>query len=48
MEDRDPIFTPDAQPEDNDRALRPQGLDECIGQAETRSKLKVFIPKEVT
>ena len=43
MEDRDPILTPDAQPEDNDRALRPQGLDEFIGQAEARSNLKVFI-----
>ena len=36
MEDRDPILTPDAQPEDNDRALRQQGLDEFIGQAEAR------------
>ena len=43
MEDRDPILTPDAQPDDNDRALRPQGLDEFIGQAEARSNLKVFI-----
>jgi|TARA_B110000037_G_scaffold219209_1_gene283878 Holliday junction DNA helicase RuvB len=30
-------------PEDNDRALRPQGLDEFIGQAEARANLKVFI-----
>ncbi|MFZ8867196.1 MAG: Holliday junction branch migration DNA helicase RuvB [Paracoccaceae bacterium] len=43
MEDRDPLLTPDAQPEDNDRALRPQGLGEFIGQAEARSNLKIFI-----
>jgi|TARA_B100001094_G_C18097911_1_gene754034 Holliday junction DNA helicase RuvB len=30
-------------PEDSDRALRPQGLDEFIGQAEARANLKVFI-----
>ena len=30
-------------PEDNDRALRPQALDEFIGQAEARANLKVFI-----
>jgi Holliday junction DNA helicase RuvB len=29
--------------EDTDRALRPQGLDEFIGQAEVRANLKVFI-----
>jgi Holliday junction DNA helicase RuvB len=31
------------QPEDADRALRPQNLDEFIGQAEARANLRVFI-----
>jgi len=39
----DPTLRPDPLPEDNDRALRPQGLDEFIGQAEARANLKVFI-----
>ncbi|MCK0169266.1 Holliday junction branch migration DNA helicase RuvB [Jannaschia sp. S6380] len=41
---RDPLLDP-ATPEDvpDDRALRPQTLDEFIGQAEARSNLKVFI-----
>jgi holliday junction DNA helicase RuvB len=39
----DPTLRPDPMPEDNDRALRPQGLDEFIGQAEARANLKVFI-----
>lgn len=43
----DPSLQPQQQPEDgpreNDRALRPQVLDEFIGQAEARSNLKVFI-----
>src|SRR5690554_5157123 len=39
----DPTLRPDRQPEDTDRALRPQGLDEFIGQAEARANLKVFI-----
>ncbi len=39
----DPVVQPDRQPEDNDRALRPQMLDEFIGQAEARANLKVFI-----
>ena len=30
-------------PEDFDRALRPQGLDEFVGQAEARANLRVFI-----
>jgi Holliday junction DNA helicase RuvB len=34
---------PQHQSGDNDRALRPQVLDEFIGQAEARSNLKVFI-----
>mgnify|MGYP001371982118 CR=1 FL=1 len=36
-------LTPDRKPGDNDRALRPQGLDEFIGQAEARANLRVFI-----
>jgi Holliday junction DNA helicase RuvB len=40
----DPLtLSPDSQPEDADRALRPQYLDEFIGQAEARANLKVFI-----
>jgi Holliday junction DNA helicase RuvB len=34
---------PERQPEDADRALRPQTLDEFIGQREARANLKVFI-----
>ena len=43
MIDADPALRPEQQPEDNDRALRPQGLSEFIGQAEARANLKVFI-----
>ena len=43
MTEPDPTLRPDLMPEDNDRALRPQGLDEFIGQAEARANLKVFI-----
>jgi Holliday junction DNA helicase RuvB len=39
----DPTLRPDRQPEDSDRALRPQTLDEFIGQAEARANLRVFI-----
>ncbi|MCC7320288.1 MAG: Holliday junction branch migration DNA helicase RuvB [Rubellimicrobium sp.] len=39
----DPILRPDRQPEDADRALRPQSLDEFTGQAEARANLRVFI-----
>ncbi|WGH79361.1 Holliday junction branch migration DNA helicase RuvB [Jannaschia ovalis] len=42
--DRDPLLdpaAPDAVPDD--RALRPQVLDEFIGQAEARANLRVFI-----
>jgi holliday junction DNA helicase RuvB len=38
----DPLVRPEPLPED-DRALRPQRLDEFIGQAEARANLKVFI-----
>ena len=43
MSEPDPTLRPEARPEDADRALRPQGLDEFIGQAEARANLKVFV-----
>ena len=43
MSDIDPTVRPDPLPEDHDRALRPQILDEFVGQAEARANLKVFI-----
>ncbi|WP_114284835.1 Holliday junction branch migration DNA helicase RuvB [Candidatus Halocynthiibacter alkanivorans] len=43
MQDSDPDLRPEVRPSDHDRALRPQGLDEFIGQAEARSNLKIFI-----
>jgi len=43
MIDADPDLRPEQRPEDNDRALRPQGLTEFIGQAEARANLIVFI-----
>ena len=43
MSEPDPTLRPDPQPEDRDRALRPQVLDEFIGQAEARANLRVFI-----
>ena len=39
----DPTLRPETLAEDNDRALRPQMLDEFIGQADARANLKVFI-----
>ena len=39
----DPTLRPDGLPEDADRSLRPQVLDEFIGQAEARANLAVFI-----
>jgi Holliday junction DNA helicase RuvB len=39
----DPILRPDPLPEDRDRALRPQMLDDFVGQAEARANLRVFI-----
>jgi len=39
----DPTLRPERLAEDNDRALRPQMLDDFIGQAEARANLKVFI-----
>ncbi len=43
MTEPDPTLRPEPRPEDADRALRPQTLDEFIGQAEARANLKVFI-----
>ncbi len=43
MTDPDPTLRPERRPEDADRAMRPQGLDEFIGQAEARANLRVFI-----
>jgi Holliday junction DNA helicase RuvB len=38
----DPTLRPDRLPEDGDRALRPQTLDDFIGQEEARANLRVF------
>ena len=43
MIEPDPALRPETLPEDNDRALRPQALDDFIGQAGARANLKVFI-----
>ncbi len=43
MNEPDPTLRPELRPEDADRALRPQGLDAFIGQAEARANLRVFI-----
>ncbi|MDB6453889.1 MULTISPECIES: Holliday junction branch migration DNA helicase RuvB [unclassified Falsirhodobacter] len=43
MSEPDPTLRPERLPEDHDRALRPQGLEEFIGQAEARANLRVFI-----
>jgi len=43
MDAPDPTLRPERRPEDADRALRPQGLDEFIGQSEARANLRVFI-----
>lgn len=43
MNDADPLLRPESQPEDFDRALRPQMLDDFVGQAEARANLRVFI-----
>ncbi|MEM1387138.1 MAG: Holliday junction branch migration DNA helicase RuvB [Pseudomonadota bacterium] len=39
----DPLMRPERRPEDLDRALRPQNLEEFVGQAEARANLRVFI-----
>jgi len=43
MTDPDPTLRPDRLPEDADRALRPQVLNDFVGQAEARANLRVFI-----
>ncbi len=43
MTSPDQTLRPEEQPADADRALRPQVLDEFIGQAEARANLAVFI-----
>jgi len=43
MTEPDPTLRPERRPEDHDRALRPQGLEEFIGQADARANLRVFI-----
>lgn len=43
MIEPDPTLRPERQAEDFDRALRPQMLDEFIGQQEARANLKVFV-----
>ena len=43
MAEYDPILRPAPRPEDQDRALRPQTLDDFVGQAEARANLRVFI-----
>jgi len=43
MDQPDPTLRPEPQPEDSDRALRPQTLDAFIGQQEARANLSVFI-----
>ena len=48
MNEPDPTLRPELRPGDADRALRPQGLDEFIGQAEARANLKVFIESAKT
>ncbi|MHA6326055.1 Holliday junction branch migration DNA helicase RuvB [Roseivivax sp. CAU 1753] len=43
MTDPDPMLRPETHPEDRDRALRPQVLDDFVGQAEARANLRVFL-----
>ncbi len=43
MSEPDPTLRPAPLPEDHDRALRPQTLDDFVGQAEARANLRVFI-----
>ncbi len=48
MTQSDPVLRPaplpeDQGPEEYDRAMRPQGLDEFVGQKEARANLRVFI-----
>jgi Holliday junction DNA helicase RuvB len=43
MNQSDPTLRPEKLPEDLDRAMRPQLLDDFVGQVEARANLKVFI-----
>jgi Holliday junction DNA helicase RuvB len=43
MNEPDPTLRPEPLPEDRDRALRPQLLDDFVGQQEARANLRVFI-----
>jgi Holliday junction DNA helicase RuvB len=43
MIEQEPILSPEKNADDNDRALRPESLNEFIGQAEVRANLKVFV-----
>lgn len=43
MQEPDPTLRPDPRPEDADRALRPQSLDEFVGQQAARANLRIFI-----
>ncbi len=43
MTEPDPTLRPDPQPQDADRALRPQSLGDFVGQGEARANLRVFI-----
>lgn len=43
MSEPDPTLRAEPMAEDMDRALRPQALEDFIGQAEARSNLRVFI-----
>ena len=47
MDPQRPI-SPQEQPQDLDRALRPQTLDDFVGQAEVRANLRVFIQSAKT
>lgn len=39
----DPTLRPDPRPEDADRAMRPERLDDFVGQADARANLRVFV-----
>jgi Holliday junction DNA helicase RuvB len=43
MSEPDPTLRPDPLPEDFERSLRPQALDDFIGQSEAKANLRVFI-----
>ncbi|MFN7052932.1 MAG: Holliday junction branch migration DNA helicase RuvB, partial [Gemmobacter sp.] len=43
MLEPDPALRPERLPEDTDRALRPQGLDDFYGQEDARAHQRGFI-----